>query len=327
MTPSASNGSGQTPAALATTPDYGPMSHMTHPTAHLSSMGMIPSSSPTTQMGVLDQSAFRRVSGGSTESSAPFWTNLPQGPGLIGQKSLPPNPYTSLPVGSNFGFPPRQDMLPPPAPSGHPSNRSEISGNNRNQPSPFVIPFLDSAHSSRSPKWTGRRSLPTGPPNSFTRPIQTPLVGQTGKNRHMSLPPSRAGSVGPDDILAPDEIINPLGAMSNMAGLVEAAVERAREEQLAKESPDSAGMSNKRTPGESTNAVDPDGTPSRPVKRARFSPPPPTGPAVVESQDLPPISGQAKGKAKSKKTHVHAYPDAVAEGYVTEEEGEQLMQM
>lgn len=157
-----------------------------------------------------------------------------------------------------------------------------------------------------------RRSVPLVPPHSVAWP---PASSSKHQTTHESLPPSRAGSNEPGDILGPDEITNPLGAMSSMAGLVEAAVERAREE---------AGTA---TVGKRpSDAVKVEGI-SRPVKKARFSPDGPSGPVVIETQHLPPISAQ-KGKTKQKKvTHIHAYPDAVAEGYVTEEEGREMMKM
>lgn len=102
---------------------------------------------------------------------------------------------------------------------------------------------------------------------------------------YMSLPPSRAVSESPDDILAPEEIINPLGALSNMAGLVEAAVERAKEEQ---------------------------GSPVDLRQRPTQS-----GPSITENQ----------GPKKRKRVHIHAYPDAVGEGLVSDSEGRELVKM
>lgn len=136
----------------------------------------------------------------------------------------------------------------------------------------------------------------------------------------MSLPPSRAGSVGPEDILDAEEIINPLGAMSNMAGLVEAAVERARQESVGGPSPD---FNIKRVTENTSSAEDA----TRPLKKARFSPTLPSGPMIVEAQNLPPIPAGVKGKAKTKRAHIHACPDVIQEGYITEEEGKALMQV
>jgi hypothetical protein len=131
----------------------------------------------------------------------------------------------------------------------------------------------------------------------------------------MSLPPSRGGSVTPDDLLAPEEIINPLGAMTNMAGLVEAAVARARNEQATPSA--HAGASGEGQVGEDGGSA----------KRRRDSPTVPHGPFVVEAQNLPPQSTKEKIKKAGKKRHMHAYPDAVEEGFVSEQEGKDLMAM
>lgn len=113
-----------------------------------------------------------------------------------------------------------------------------------------------------------------------------------------------------------DDIVSPLSAMSNMAGLVEAAVERAREEKEQR-TPGSATGGPKR-PGESEGGDD------RGKKKARFSS---NAPAVVEAQPLPQTYGPLKDKSKVKKTHVHAYPDVVDEGFCSEEEARELIRM
>lgn len=148
---------------------------------------------------------------------------------------------------------------------------------------------------------------PALPASSFPQPSNSNAVD-------MSLPPSRAGSVGAEDILGPDHITNPLGAMSNMAGLVEAAVARARDD--AAEGSAKEKSSSKRTGDQSDN--------SGPTKKTRFSPTEPSGPTVLETQQLP-WKGTSKGKGKAKRKHIHAYPDAVAEGLVSEEEGRELI--
>ena len=113
-----------------------------------------------------------------------------------------------------------------------------------------------------------------------------------------SLPPSRAISEDPDGLMDGDDISRPLEAMSNMAELVEAAMERSKEEK--------------------PNA--------RPPKRARFASPPPSGPTIVEPHHpLSPLHS-SKRQAERQFVHVHAYPDAVALGLVPEEEGRILMQ-
>ena len=112
-----------------------------------------------------------------------------------------------------------------------------------------------------------------------------------------SLPPSRAISEGPEGLMDSDDISRPLEAMSNMAGLVEAAMERSKEEK-----PD-----------------------ARRPKRARFASPPPSGPTVVE-HPLSPLHS-SKRQPDRQVIHIHAYPDAVALGLVSEDEGRSLMQM
>lgn len=143
--------------------------------------------------------------------------------------------------------------------------------------------------------------------------FSTPGADSEASRRHMSLPPSRAGSEDRDDILGPDDIVAPLGAMSNMAGLVEAAVERAREEKARGDA--TASTPGKRDADEERGGIQ---------KKARvsFSS---EGPAVVEAQGLPQTLAPAKPKSRVKKTHVHAYPDVVELGIVTEDEGRELM--
>jgi hypothetical protein len=65
----------------------------------------------------------------------------------------------------------------------------------------------------------------------------------------------------------------------------------------------------------------------RPAKRSRHSPILPSGPVIHEQQHLPPQSSKERGKRERKKTHIHAYPDIVAEGLISEEEGKELMAM
>jgi hypothetical protein len=102
--------------------------------------------------------------------------------------------------------------------------------------------------------------------------------------------------------------------MASMAGLVEAAVERAREER-GRTSP----IATKR------QSLDVDATlDDRNSKRARFSSNPP---AVVEAQGLPQTLAPPRPKSKVKKTHVHAYPDCIDEGIVSDDEGRELMDL
>ena len=218
-------------------------------------------------------------------------------PGTVSHRS--PS-YSAFPPGTvNFGFPPRQDI-----------GSDTASINSRNQPSPYnIMTTSDAARPSPQDISTmeGAFRRPALPASSFPQPSNSNAVD-------MSLPPSRAGSVGAEDIHGPDNITNPLGAMSNMAGLVEAAVARARDD--AAEGSAKEKSSSKRTGDQSDN--------SGPTKKTRFSPTEPSGPTVLETQQLP-WKGTSKGKGKAKRKHIHAYPDAVAEGLVSEEEGRELI--
>jgi hypothetical protein len=109
-----------------------------------------------------------------------------------------------------------------------------------------------------------------------------------------------------------------------MAGLVEAAVERAREEQ-EKNDDQQPGSTGKRPANDGVKSTGEAGV--RPTKKARFSPNLPSGPSVVEWQNLPPVQAKDKGKGKKRTTHIHMYPDAVTEGIVSEEEGREMMSM
>lgn len=209
--------------------------------------------------------------------------------------------YSAFPPGTvNFGFPPRQDV-----------GSDTASVNSRNQPSPYnILTTSDAARPSPQDLSTME--------GAFRRPAlpaSTMMQNQHLHANEMSLPPSRAGSVGAEDILGPDHITNPLGAMSNMAGLVEAAVARARDD--AEENSTKEKASSKRAGDQ--------GDSSGPVKKTRFSPTEPSGPTVLETQQLPWKGSTAKGKGKAKRKHIHAYPDAVAEGLVSEEEGRELI--
>jgi hypothetical protein len=217
-------------------------------------------------------------------------------PGTVSHRS--PS-YSAFPPGTvNFGFPPRQDI-----------GSDTASINSRNQPSPYnILTTSDAARPSPQEMSTME--------GAFRRPALPASTFAQLQNQHaneISLPPSRAGSVGAEDILGPDHITNPLGAMSNMAGLVEAAVARARD--------DAAEVSSKDNQSSKRGA---ESSETGPVKKTRFSPTEPSGPTVLETQQLP-WKGTSKGKGKAKRKHIHAYPDAVAEGLVSEEEGRELI--
>jgi hypothetical protein len=185
------------------------------------------------------------------------------------------------------------------------------SVNSRNQPSPYKVINTGSDATRPSPQ---DLSMMEGNFRRPALPASAYLQQHTHQAIDMSLPPSRAGSVGAEDILGPDHITNPLGAMSNMAGLVEAAVKRAKDESGDSSTDNGNG---KRTGGERES----DG----PVKKTRFSPTEPSGPSVVEIQQLPWKGSSSKAKSRSKRKHIHAYPDAVAEGLVSEEEGKEML--
>ncbi len=65
----------------------------------------------------------------------------------------------------------------------------------------------------------------------------------------------------------------------------------------------------------------------QPGKKAREDPILPHGPTIQESQNLPPQSSKDRARKAAKKTHIHAYPDIVEEGFVSEAEGRELMNM
>lgn len=222
--------------------------------------------------------------------------------------------YSAFPPGAiNFGFPPRQDVI-------RFDGSDASSVNSRNQPSPYQL-MMSGGEVTRpspqdQPQMEGAFRRPALPVSNFPPPQPVQPV-------EISLPPSRAGSVGAEDILGPEHITNPLGVMSSMAGLVEAAEERARDERGGASIATIEGEGSKRKAEDGRG----DGS-SAPVKKARFSPTEPSGPAVLEDQRLPWKPGPStKGKGKPKRKHIHAYPDAVAEGLVSEEEGRELLSL
>lgn len=230
-------------------------------------------------------------------------------PGTMSQRS--PS-YSAFPPGAiNFGFPPRQDII-------RFDGSDASSVNSRNQPSPYQLMMTNAEISRPSPQdqsqMEGAFRRPALPVNNFAQQPTTQTV-------EISLPPSRAESVEAEDILGPEHITNPLGAMSSMAGLVEAAEERARDERGTGSTTGDKGSKRKgeNEKGEASGV---------PIKKARFSPTEPSGPVVLETQHLPWKPGPStKGKGKSKRKHIHAYPDAVAEGLVSEDEGREMMEM
>jgi hypothetical protein len=310
MSSGTSNGSGNTPAAPGSTPDRPHTGFMQSGSIYGMNATGIPKYTSPSGIGLSEHLRNDNIPSNPTQ---PFWNES-----VRSQSQAP----TSIP---NFGYPPRQDIMPPPQPgamlAGH-NPMNLFSG----QPSPLnTIP-----ESLRMTGTSGLVSASSSNRASMSQPWpeSTPGISHDGRHPESSLPMSRVGSMGAEDLLGPEDIINPLGAMSNMAGLVEAAVERAREEQVRSTNTIGASSSKRATsdvpPG---NAPD-EGDESRTSKKARFSPTEkPHGPVIMESQNLPPMSTAIKGRPKAKKAHIHAYPDAVAEGFLTEDEGKELMQM
>lgn len=166
-----------------------------------------------------------------------------------------------------------------------------------------------------------------------------------------------------DDPLAPARIVAPLNNMSSMAGLAEAAVERAKAEKLAqsKESarvPGGVGPSgNPRSPNmidDFRNAQDSNATITGPHGLGRMDPPSnpqgddrgtkrrrtdvtfvtPKDPNLqhfeTSSFSHPPgiiIEAHRSSKGKKTRKHVHAFPDVVSLGLVSEEEGRMLFDL
>ncbi|ODO03333.1 hypothetical protein L198_02178 [Cryptococcus wingfieldii CBS 7118] len=296
MSSSASNGSGHTPVNItSTTPDYGPSGH--HFGSGLSNLALGPkSASPPVPTGTLDPgSHFRQTASnaGLNGFMPPPSTNFMHQHG-----SDPFRPFTS-------------------------NTRVQPLGYSQNQNS-------DQTHAPRRPGLLDDASRR----QSFAAWQNGPHKRDDGPQhptKHMSLPPSRAGSVGPPDIFGAEEIINPLGEMSNMAGLVEAAVERARQEEAAKvagkhkSSDDSSHV--KRNAEEIESGPSEDTQVPKKYRQDSPSPSTPIGSTIIETQNLPPRAIIPGMPAISQTTHQHAYPDVVSAGYVDEEEGKAMMQV
>ncbi|KAK8869752.1 hypothetical protein IAR55_000320 [Kwoniella newhampshirensis] len=308
MSSSASNGSGQTPIAFTNgTPDYAPpVGSLPINTAGVSTVVM-GSASPNLRTVIIDPANQLRHAV-NTSDQANFFTgpHIPSSTPPLPQQqngTSQPDPFRPYAISNQtqaFGFSPQQTEMPPPT-HRRPGvldevyRRQTIAGHSN----PSAMPFTVNISSAR----------------------------QESHTRHMSLPPSRAGSVGPHDILGPEEIINPLGEMSNMAGLVEAAVERAREEQAAQVSGLTDVISMKRSASEMERELAEDDLDKKSFKKARFTPSRPSGSTIFESQNLPPKAVVPGFKLNPKKWHVHAYPDAVTAGYVMEDEGKEMMKL
>ncbi|WVN85319.1 uncharacterized protein L203_100464 [Cryptococcus depauperatus CBS 7841] len=294
----ATDGSRYTPTGMpSTTSDYAPVSGAS---LHTGLTGMIMGSSgasPSIPSGTIDPNApFQQQQSGTHTN-----TMGPPTSASFFSSSNSYSPYTSNARIQPLGL----------SEEGHPVNNS----------SHRPMQFEESRRKSYSAGQAGNKwSTSTSSASS---------QGPQHPTKHMSLPPSRAGSVGPPDIFGPEEIINPLGEMSNMAGLVEAAVERAREEQAAKRISDTT-VSNVTAAGK-REIIDMEITMSddskKSIKRARVLSPDTGSQTVLEYQNLPPKAILPGQSPMPKKLHQHAYPDAVAAGYVTEREGKELMKV
>ncbi|OWZ63172.1 hypothetical protein AYX14_03309 [Cryptococcus neoformans] len=304
----ASNTSGHTPAGVSTTtPDYAPPMGGIHIPGTVSGLVLNSSVSPSIPTGTVDPTAHFRHSSVGTPAST--YMGPPTSTGFVHSQNPadPFRPYTSNTRVQPIGMTHTTQNSGSPAPSRFPAALEEAS---RRQ-NVSAIPSNNSGWQS-----------PARPRNE----------GPKHPTRHMSLPPSRAGSMGPPDIFGPEEIINPLGEMSNMAGLVEAAVERAREEQAAQSkapTPADPG-SGKRgaTDMERGPSLDDNEGSSKKARLASPPPsPPPLGPTVIETQNLPPRAILPGLWPIPKRLHQHAYPDVVTAGYVSEAEGRELMKV
>ncbi|WVF72211.1 hypothetical protein IAT40_007023 [Kwoniella sp. CBS 6097] len=292
ISPSASNTSGHTPLGPAnSTPDYGSAAPMQHP--HTSINNLI----------------------GQTIGS-PSINNFGMDPhNSTNRGAARPSLYTG-PQTSSFLAHQITQTYPPSGIAGMPANMPPPHGGAGSR-----RPMIMDEQSRRQSMPTNLQSYLSAWPSGH----RTDGSEHQHQTQHMSLPPSRAGSVGPEDILGPEEIINPLGQMSNMAGLVEAAVERAREEQ-AKASSQNGASPLKRS-GKDLEKITTLEESVKPAKKARFtSPQPPaTGQIVYENQNLPPRAIVPGFKPTPMKPHIHDFPDAVTEGFVSEAEGRDLM--
>ncbi|WVQ98787.1 hypothetical protein IAU59_005918 [Kwoniella sp. CBS 9459] len=293
MSSSASNTSGHTPLGPAnSTPEYvSSAPPMAHPHMGINNlMGQTMGSPSVNSFGMEPHNAHNRSAG------RPSLYTSPQTSSFLAHQIT-----QTYPPPGNAGIP---AIMPPPHGAQGPRRPMIMDEQSRRQSMPPNI------QSYLAPWPPGHRT--DGPEHQH-------------QTQHMSLPPSRAGSVGPDDILGPEEIINPLGQMSNMAGLVEAAVERAREEQAKASSQD--GASPLKRSGSDMEKVATTEESAKPTKKARFTSPQPPGTAqiVYENQNLPPRPIVPGSKRSPMKPHIHDFPDVVTEGFVSEAEGRELL--
>ncbi|WVQ71655.1 hypothetical protein IAR50_001195 [Cryptococcus sp. DSM 104548] len=294
MSSSASNGSGHTPVNItSTTPDYAPAHHFG---AGLHNLALGPNStSPPVPTGTLDPA-----------------THFRQTAANAGINGYMPPPSTSFGMHQHGNDPFRPFTS---------NTRVQPLGQNQHN---------EQTHVARRPGLLDDASRRQSFPAWRNGPLKRD-EGPQHPTKHMSLPPSRAGSVGPADIFGAEEIINPLGEMSNMAGLVEAAVERARQEEAAK-------VAGSHKPGDDRSHVKrsaeemergPSGEIQSSKKFKQDSPNSSTfvGGTITEAQNLPPRAIIPGMPPIPQTTHQHAYPDVVSAGYVDEEEGRAMMQV
>lgn len=189
----------------------------------------------------------------------------------------------------------------------------------------------------------------------FLNPTTPSVSGLTGllpvqqnsnkrvRSHNVSANLSPGGSdVEGEDPLDPSQIMDPLGSMSSMAGLAEAAVERARAERLAmgKDESKETVLASLQTLAAEANES------GRPSKRPRLDDhgfaipdqPPHRNQSGVDFSDYPasllgttsrPVSTDVVRTNKGKQTrrHIHAFPDVIALGIVQEREARELFDL
>ncbi|KAL7423972.1 hypothetical protein Q5752_001557 [Cryptotrichosporon argae] len=139
-------------------------------------------------------------------------------------------------------------------------------------------------------------------PNGSAATSSRDSLARDKVEHHRSLPPSPRGGSEDHDVLAIKEIDNPLGVMSSMAELVEAAVQRARDEV----GNGGTGNGGKRPPVDDGPSV---------VKRARKS-------VSTGAENKPDVQLFAIRQAKRE-----AWIDAIDAGVITEAQGREFLEI
>ncbi|KAJ9121862.1 hypothetical protein QFC22_002485 [Naganishia vaughanmartiniae] len=217
-------------------------------------------------------------------------------------------------------------------------------------------------------------ALPLNPPPPATPGGAKPKSGSgvnTANRSGGGTTPSGSDVDEEADSLAAASIMDPLGSMSSMAGLAEAAVERARaekllmlshhrrEEETARRGSDNLGMGREGDlrdgdvkaldfSAKSTDPLDPDHPRKRrrldsstgpaegksfaiPIDPALMQPPTPNNPYHQPGPENIPrgvIESRRYGKGKQQvRSHVHAFPDIVDLGLVSETEARELFDL